>query len=74
MSMGIMEAMATGKPMVAQRNGGVPEIVEDGVEGFLFKIDSIDHMVGNVERLIVDRDVRETMGKKALERSAALAL
>ena len=47
--------MATGKPMIAQRNGGVPEIVEDGVEGFLFKIDSIDHMVGNVKRLIVDR-------------------
>jgi len=58
MSMGIMEAMATGKPMIAQRNGGVPEIVEDGVEGFLFKIDSIDHMV------IVDRMYRTLWERK----------
>jgi glycosyltransferase involved in cell wall biosynthesis len=69
LGMAIMEAMATGKPVVAQGNGGVPEIVEDGVEGFLFKTDTIDHMVGCIERLITDKDLRETMGKKALEKS-----
>jgi len=38
---------------------------------FLFKI---DHMAGNVVRLIFDRGVLETIGKKALERSAACDL
>jgi glycosyltransferase involved in cell wall biosynthesis len=68
LGMAIMEAMATGKPVVAQNNGGVPEILTDGVEGFLFKTDSIDHMVECIERLITDGNLRETMGKKALER------
>lgn len=69
LGMAIMEAMATGKPVVAQGNGGVPEIVDDGIEGFLFKTDSVDHMVRCIERLITNRDLREVMGKKALERS-----
>jgi len=69
LGMAIMEAMATGKPVVAQNNGGVPEIAKDGVEGFLFKTDSIDHMVRCLERLIIDGSLREAMGKKALERS-----
>ena len=69
LGMAIMEAMAVGKPVVAQRNGGVPEIVEDGVEGLLFKTDGIDHMVECIEELIVDGELRETVGRKALERS-----
>ena len=69
LGMAIMEAMAVGKPVVAQCNGGVPEIVGEGVEGFLFKTDSIDHMVRSIERLIVDEELRETMGRKALERA-----
>jgi len=69
LGMAIMEAMASGKPVIAQRNGGVPEIVEDGIEGFLFKTDSICDMVGYIEKLITDEELRETMGKKALEKS-----
>jgi len=69
LGMAIMEAMAVGKPVAAQRNGGVPEIVEDGVEGLLFKTDSVDQMVEGIEKLIVDENLRETMGRQALERS-----
>ena len=69
LGMAIMEAMATGKPVVAQNNGGVPEIIENGVEGFLFKTDSINHMTECIEALITDRSLMEAMGKKALERS-----
>ena len=69
LGMAIMEAMAVGKPVVAQANGGVPEIVEDGVEGLLFRTDSIGHMVECIERLIVDEDLREITGRKALDRA-----
>ena len=69
LGMAIMEAMATGKPVVAQNNGGVPEIVENGTEGFLFKTDSNNNMTKCIEDLINDRSLRETMGKKALNRS-----
>jgi len=69
LGMAIMEAMAVGKPIVAQANGGVPEIVENGVEGLLFKTDSVDHMVECTERLLVNRELRESMGRKALKRA-----
>ena len=69
LGMAIMEAMAVGRPVVAQRNGGVPEIVDDGVNGLLFKTDSIKEMAECVERLIRDPGLRERIGLKALERS-----
>ena len=43
------EAMATGTPVIAGRFGSVPEIVEDGVTGFI--CDSLDEMVLAVHRL-----------------------
>lgn len=69
LGMSIMEAMAVGKPVVAQRNGGVPELVDDNVNGFCFKTDSIDNMVVCIERLLRDPEMREEFGKKALEKS-----
>jgi len=69
LGMSILEAMAVGKPVVAQANGGVPELVEDGVEGFLFKTDSLNHMVDCMERLIGDQDLCKTLGGRALKRT-----
>jgi glycosyltransferase involved in cell wall biosynthesis len=43
------EAMATGTPVIAGRFGSVPEVVEDGVTGFI--CDSLDEMVLAVRRL-----------------------
>lgn len=69
LGMAIMEAMATGKPVVAQRNGGVPGIVEDTVEGLLFKTDSIEDLTKCLEKLIMDKDLLLSMGGNALKRS-----
>jgi len=69
LGMAIMEAMAVGRPIVAQRNGGVPEIVDDSVSGLLFRTDSIREMAESIERLISDPSLREAMGRKAFERS-----
>lgn len=45
----MIEAMACGTPVIAYRSGSVPEVVEDGVNGFI--ADSIDASVAAVERL-----------------------
>jgi len=68
LGMAILEAMAVGKPVIAQANGGVPEIVKDGIEGFLFKSDNLYHLTECIERLIVDEELRNTMGRKTLKR------
>ena len=43
------EAMASGTPVVALRNGSVPEVLDDGVTGFI--CDDVDGMVAAVGRL-----------------------
>ncbi|HZQ55981.1 MAG TPA: glycosyltransferase family 4 protein [Bryobacteraceae bacterium] len=45
----MIEAMACGTPIIAYRNGSVPEIVDDGVTGFV--VDNIDEAVKAVERV-----------------------
>jgi glycosyltransferase involved in cell wall biosynthesis len=46
--LGMIEAMSCGTPVIAWRHGSVPEIVEDGVTGFI--VDSIDAAVSAVPR------------------------
>jgi glycosyltransferase involved in cell wall biosynthesis len=43
------EAMACGTPVVAWRNGSVPEVVADGETGFI--VESVDEMAAAVERV-----------------------
>ena len=45
----MIEAMACGTPVIAYRSGSVPEVVEDGVNGFI--VDDIDAAVDAVGRL-----------------------
>lgn len=51
----VIEAMACGTPVIAWDNGAMPEIVDDGVTGFI--VDSTDAAVASVARLReLDRD------------------
>jgi glycosyltransferase involved in cell wall biosynthesis len=45
----MIEAMACGTPVIAWPNGSIPEIIEDGVSGFL--VESIDEAVAAVEKI-----------------------
>jgi len=45
----MLEAMATGTPVIALRNGSVPEVVRDGVTGFV--VDDLEQMIACVGRL-----------------------
>ena len=47
-----LEAMACEVPVVASRVGGVPEVIDDGVTGFLHEPEDIDGMAGNIVRLV----------------------
>jgi len=58
----ITEAMAFGKPVVATRVGGIPELVDEGKTGFLVNRGEIDAAAERVMRLLDDRELRKTLG------------
>lgn len=62
----IAEAMSFGKPMVATRVGGIPELVEDGKTGFIVERGDAPAMAERILTLAADRELRERMGSAGL--------
>ncbi|HLW00778.1 MAG TPA: glycosyltransferase family 4 protein [Ktedonobacterales bacterium] len=67
----LIEAMATGLPVVATQVGGVPDIVEDGHQGFLVQPNDEAALADRVERLLPDAALRRRMGVQARARVLA---
>jgi len=63
MSNSILEAMAMGKPVVATQVGGTPEIVIDGVNGFLVPPKDACLLASKVLILLRDRELCQRMGE-----------
>ncbi len=68
----VLEASGSGLPVVAGAHGGLPEIVEDGVTGFLVEPTDPTALAGAVDRLLSDPALRHRMGKAGSERVAEL--
>lgn len=68
MPISIMEAMSASKPVLTTRVGGIPEMVEDGLNGFLFEVGETEEVVTKLNILIKQRDVGKAMGKKGREK------
>jgi glycosyltransferase involved in cell wall biosynthesis len=60
--MSVLEAMAHGKPVVASRIGGIPELVVDGETGVLFEPGDAGELRSHVSRLMGDPSLRARMG------------
>ncbi len=60
----IMEAMATGVPVVSTRIAGVPEMITDGVEGLLVEPRAPGAFADSLERLLGDRGLAEECGRR----------
>jgi glycosyltransferase involved in cell wall biosynthesis len=58
----IMEYMALGKPVIATAGGGTPELVEDGVSGFLIPGNDIQEMVRCLNYLLDHPEEARKMG------------
>jgi glycosyltransferase involved in cell wall biosynthesis len=60
--MAAVEPMACGLPVVATRNGGLCEVVDDGVTGFLVAPGDADALAAALARYVADRPLREAHG------------
>jgi glycosyltransferase involved in cell wall biosynthesis len=64
----VMEAMAAGKPIVATRVGGVPDLVVDGEHGLLVPPRDPASLAEALGRLLRDPQLRRTLGESGRER------
>lgn len=60
----LLEAMVLEKPVVATNVGGIPEIVKDGVNGFLVPPENSHQLAGAIIRLLRDESLRKRMGRE----------
>lgn len=61
----LLEAMAAGCPVVAARSGGIPDIVTDGVNGYLFEPTDEAGAITATQRLLAQAKERETLRHNA---------
>jgi len=62
-----LEAMACGRPVVASQIGGLAYLVQDGVTGFTVPVDDPKELANRLTSLLQDSDLREQMGKQAVQ-------
>lgn len=73
----VLEAMATGVPLVATRTAGVPSVVEDGESGLLLDPGDEDALTDRLSRLMTSRELRERLAagaRKTIEERYSFAL
>jgi glycosyltransferase involved in cell wall biosynthesis len=63
----LLEAMATGMPVVASAVGGIPELVSDGANGLLVRPERPSELAASIERLMDDGDLANRLGAAARE-------
>jgi L-malate glycosyltransferase len=67
----LLDAMACGRAIVATHAGGIPEIVEDGVNGLLVPPRDARALAEAIGRELKDPDLREQLGKAGFDRVCA---
>lgn len=65
-----LEAMARGRPVVASRIGGLPEVVEDGETGILVPPGDVEALRRAIDRLLSDTSLRQRLALGARRRAA----
>lgn len=61
----LIEAMQAGLPVIATREGAIPEIIDDGITGYLVDKHRPDQIAGKLELLIKNPELRINMGEAA---------
>jgi glycosyltransferase involved in cell wall biosynthesis len=68
LSLALLEAMASGKPVVATRVGGNPELIDHGRTGFLVQPEDARDLAANLLKLLNDPETMQQFGRQAEER------
>jgi len=64
----LLEAMACATPVVACNSGGSPELIENGISGFLIPVNDSEALVARIAQLLTEPSLRKSMGDNARRR------
>jgi glycosyltransferase involved in cell wall biosynthesis len=70
-SISVLESFALGRAVVGARIGGMPELIEDGATGLLFRPGDADELAAKLDSLYADPRAAEELGVQARRRAEA---
>lgn len=63
----LVESMLFGIPVIGSRFGGIPDVIRDGENGFLFENGNVQDLTEKIIKLVEDRDLRESFVENGLQ-------
>lgn len=60
----IVESFAYGKPVIGSNIGGIPEVIDNGVNGIIFEPANVDELTDAIRKLYKNQELAQEMGKK----------
>ena len=63
----MLEAMALSKPVVASRVGGIPDLIKDSENGFLFEVGNVQELAEKLRILLDNKELAVEMGRRGRE-------
>ncbi|RJQ18363.1 MAG: glycosyltransferase family 1 protein [Nitrospiraceae bacterium] len=66
----VLEAMATGTPVIATNKGGIPFIVDDGKTGFLFEYADVERLAELILKITNSHDLKIMLSNNAREKAS----
>ena len=63
-----LEAMACGKPVIGGAHGGAPEVIQDGITGYLVQHGDAVQLATSIETLLANPEMAKEMGRRGKER------
>ncbi len=61
----VIEAFCRGRGVIGSRVGGIPDLVQDGVNGVLVAPDDVDALANSLVQVLTDRGLAERLGGNA---------
>ena len=63
----LLEAMQYGLPCITTNEGGIPDMVQDGVNGIICERQNAESLAAAIEKLLLNPELRKQMGQKGFE-------
>ncbi len=65
----LIEAMAAGKARIGANVGGIPTVINDGVDGLLFESENVEQLASLLDKVMGDAELRRALGDKGYARA-----